>query len=142
MENKFVIDNSIVMTWCFSDETSKYADIVLDSLEKYEALVPAIWPLEVGNVVLSAERRKRLSESDGIRFLNLINELPITVQQETPDRMLKEIFALARECNISSYDASYLDLAMRNGVPIATQASGLKEAAKRCDVPLFKSRQR
>ncbi len=142
MDNKFVIDNSIVMTWCFSDETSKYADIVLDSLEKHEALVPAIWPLEVGNVVLAAERRKRLTESDGIRFLNLISELPITVQQETPDRMLKEIFSLARECNISSYDASYLDLAMRNGVPIATQDSGLKKAAKRCDVPLFKCIQR
>ncbi len=142
MENKFVIDNSIVMTWCFSDEPSKYADVVLDSLNKYEALVPAIWPLEVGNVVLVAERRKRLTEADGIRFLDLINELPITVQQETPDRMLKEIFALARECSISSYDASYLDLAMRNGVPIATQDSGLKKAAKRCDVPLFKGRQR
>lgn len=141
MENKFVIDNSIVMTWCFSDEANKYADIVLDSLETYEALVPAIWPLEVGNVVLAAERRKRLTESDGIRFINLIGKLPITVQQETPDRMLKEIFSLARECNISSYDASYLDLAMRSGVSIATQDSGLKKAAKRCDVPLFKGRQ-
>lgn len=141
MENKFVIDNSIVMTWCFNDESSKYSDIILDSLENYEALAPAIWPLEVGNVVLVAERRKCLTESDGIRFLNLINELPITVQQETPDRMLKEIFALARECNISSYDASYLDLAMRNGVPIATQDSGLKKAAKRCDITLFKGRQ-
>lgn len=142
MENKFVIDNSIVMAWCFSDEANKYADIVLDSLERHEALVPAIWPLEVGNVVLAAERRKRLTESDSIRFLNLINELPITVQQETPDRMLKEIFALARECYISSYDASYLDLAMRNGVPIATQDTGLKKAAKRCNVPLFNGQQK
>ncbi len=142
MDNKFVIDNSIVMTRCFSDESSKYADIVLDSLEKHDALVPAIWPLEVGNDVLAAERRKRLTGSDGIRFLNLINELPITVQQETPDRMLKEIFALARECCISSYDDSYLDLAMRNGVPIATQDTRLKKAAKRCKVPLFNGQQR
>ena len=140
MENKFVIDNSIVMAWCFRDESSKYADIILDSLKEYEAIVPAIWPLEVGNVVLSAERSKRLTEADSIRFLNLISELPIIVNQESPDRMLKEIFALARECYISSYDASYLDLAMRNGFPIATQDLGLKKAAKRCDVPLFNGR--
>ncbi len=130
------------MAWCFSDEASKYADIVLDSLERHEALVPAIWPLEVGNVILAAEHRKRLTESDSIRFLNLINDLPITVQQETPDRMLREIFALARKCYISSYDASYLDLAMRNGVPIATQDTVLKKAAKRCHVPLFNGQQR
>jgi predicted nucleic acid-binding protein len=128
------------MTWCFSDKSSKYADSILDSLENHEALAPAIWPLEIGNVVLVAERRKRLTESDSIRFLNLISELPITVQQETPDRMLKEIFALARECNLSSYDASYLDLAMRNGIPIATQDNGLKKAAKLCNVALFKCR--
>lgn len=142
MGNKFVVDNSIVMSWCFRDEISKYADIVLDSLEEHEALVPSIWPLEVVNVLLTAERRSRLAEKDSIRFLNLIDELPIIVQQETPGRMLKEIFALARECNISSYDASYLDLAMRNGAPIATQDSRLKKAAKKCKVPLFKGIQK
>lgn len=138
MGNKFVVDNSIVMSWCFRDESSKYAEKILDSLEQYEAITPSIWPLEVGNVLLVAERKGRLTEADNIRFLNLINDLPITVQQETPDRMLKEILALARECGISSYDASYLDLAMKNGLPIATQDSGLKKAAKRCKVPLFK----
>lgn len=137
MNKKFVIDNSIVMAWCFKDEKSKYANTILDHLKEDEAIVPAIWPLEVGNVLLVAERRKRLTEADCIRFITLINELPITVQQETPERMIKEIFALAREYYISSYDASYLDLAMRNGVPIATQDSGLKKAAKRCNVPLF-----
>lgn len=142
MGNKFVVDNSIVMSWCFRDESSKYADKILDSLEQYEAITPSIWPLEVGNVLLVAERKGRLTEADNIRFLNLINDLPITVQQETPDRMLKEILALARECHISSYDASYLDLAMKNGLPIATQDSGLKKAAKRCKVPLFKGREK
>ncbi len=137
MGDKFVIDNSVVMAWCFKDESSKYADIILESFKEYNAMVPAIWPLEVGNVILAAERRKRLKEADSVRFLTLISQLPITVQQETPDRMLKEIFAIARECYISSYDASYLDLAMRNGVSLATQNSGLKKAAKRCDVPLF-----
>lgn len=134
----FVIDNSVVMAWCFGDEDSAYADDVLDALEFREAIAPAIWPLETGNVLVVAERRKRLSESDTIRFLALINDLPIYVVQEPPERMTKEILALARERQISTYDASYLDLAMRKGLPIATQDSGLKKAAKACDVPIFK----
>lgn len=137
MGEKFVVDNSVVMSWCFRDESSKYADKILYSLEQYEAITPSIWPLEVGNVLLVAERRGRLTKADNIRFLSLINDLPITVQQETADRMLKEILSLARECHISSYDASYLDLAMKNGLPIATQDSGLKKAANQCKVPLF-----
>jgi len=134
----FVIDNSVVMAWCFGDEDSTYADDVLGSLESKEAIAPAIWPLETGNVLVVAERRKRLNESDSIRFLALINDLPIHVIQEPPERMTKEILALAREKQISTYDASYLDLAMRKGLPIATQDSGLKKAAKACKVPVFK----
>jgi len=133
----FIIDNSVVMAWCFADEESAYADEVLDGLESSEAIVPAIWPLEIGNVLVVAERRKRLNESDSIRFLALINDLPIKVIQEPPGRMTKEILTLARKRQISTYDASYLDLAMRKGLPIATQDSGLIKAAKKCKIALF-----
>jgi len=133
----FTIDNSIVMGWCFGDEDNEYADKVLASLESAEAIAPSIWPLELGNVLVVAERRKRLNESDTIHFLALINDLPITVIQESPERMTKEILALARTQQISTYDASYLDLAMYRGLPIATQDSGLKKAAKQCGVPIF-----
>lgn len=133
----FIIDNSVVMAWCFADEESSYADKTLGSLESREALAPSIWPLELGNVLLVAERRKHLNESDVIRFLALINDLPITVVQESPERMTKEILALARERQISTYDASYLDLAMREGLPIATQDTGLKKAAKKCNVQIY-----
>ena len=134
----FIIDKSVVMAWCFADEDTTYADEVLASLESSEAIAPAIWPLEIGNVLVVAERRKRLNESDSIRFLALINDLPIKVLQEPPERMTKEILALARERQISTYDASYLDLAMRKGLPIATQDSGLKKAAKKCKITIFK----
>ena len=100
------------------------------------AVVPSIWPLEVGNVLLVAERKKRLSQADSIRFIALLTELPITIEQEPPERMLKEILALAREHQLSSYDASYLDLAMRKGLPIATLDNGLIAAAKRSQVPI------
>ena len=133
----FVVDNSVVMTWCFEDEVNNYADEILDSMEKMSAIVPAIWPLELGNVLLVAERRKRLTAGDSSRFLALLSELPIVVEQETPERMLKEIFSLARGAKLSSYDASYLDLAVRLGLPIATLDKNLIRAAKKIRVPVF-----
>ena len=137
MNKSFVIDTSVVMTWCFKDEISRYADSILDSLEHFTAIVPSIWPLEVGNVLLVAERKNRLSEADSIRFIALLSELPISIDQEPPERMIKEIFALAREHKLSTYDASYLDLAMKKGVPIATLDNRLITAAKRSDVPIM-----
>ncbi len=134
----FVIDNSVVMAWCFGDEESTYADDVLGSLESVEAIAPAIWPLETGNVLVVAERRHRLNEADSTRFLALLNDLPIHVIQEPPERMIKEILALARDKQISTYDASYLDLAMRTGLPLATQDEALKKAAWACKVPIFR----
>jgi predicted nucleic acid-binding protein len=134
---RFVVDNSVVMAWCFEDESDRYAEAVLNSLETAEAVVPAIWPLEVGNVLVVAERRNRLGAADSMRFLTLLKSLPIRVDQEPPDRMLGEIVALARDQNLSTYDASYLDLAMRLGLPIATQGLILLKAAKKCRVPVY-----
>lgn len=136
MAKQFVIDNSVVMAWCFQDQTSKYTEAVLAGLETAEAYTPAIWPLEVGNVLLVAERKNLLSQADVIRFLALVRSLPIVVEQESSDRMLTEILALAREHHLSTYDASYLDLAMRLGLPLATQDKALSLAARRCRVPL------
>ena len=136
MIEQFVVDNSVVMSWCFKVETNNYADSVLDRLTELVAVVPSIWPLEVVNVLLVAERQKRLSESDSIRFLTLLSQLPIFVEYERPE-MMKELLALARSNNLSSYDASYLDLAMRKGIPMATLDNKLIEAAKRIDVPIL-----
>ena len=137
MVEHFVVDNSVVMSWCFKDETNNYADTVLDRLTEAVAVVPSIWPLEVVNVLLVAERQKRLGESDSTRFITLLSQLPIVVEYERPDMMMKELLALARANSLSSYDASYLDLAMRKGLPIATLDNKLIEAAKRIDVPIL-----
>jgi predicted nucleic acid-binding protein len=90
-------------------------------------------------VLLTAERKNRIGEADSMRFLALLSELPIVVDQESPERMIKEIFALARKHNLSSYDASYLDLAMRKGLPIATLDKNLLAAAKRSKVKTLES---
>jgi predicted nucleic acid-binding protein len=139
LAEQFVVDNSVVMSWCFKDETNSYADIVLNMLTKVSAVVPSIWPLEVVNVLLSAERQKRLSKSDSMRFLTLLSQLPIFVEYERPEKMMKELLALARTSNLSSYDASYLDLAMRKGLPIATLDNKLIEAALSIDVPILEA---
>ena len=137
MSESFVVDNSIVMSWCFKDETNQYADTVLEHLAETTAFVPSIWPVEVVNVLLIAERRKRLSEADSVRSITLLSQLPIIVEHERPERIRVDLLALARANNLSSYDASYLDLSMRKGLPIATLDTRLIGAARMANVPIF-----
>ena len=133
----FVLDASITMAWCFEDESSAYADAVLDSLVDVTALAPAIWPLEISNVLAVAERRKRIDKAGSIRFISLLMQLPVIVGPESPQRVFAEILALAREHDLSTYDASYLDLAMRYGVALATQDGRLQKAARQACVQLY-----
>ena len=137
MSERFVIDNSVVMSWCFGDETNFYADSVLESLKKRQAIVPAIWPLEVVNVLLVAERKKRINEADSWRFMTLLLQLPISVEHEGQERMMKDLLGFARVNGLSSYDASYLNLAMAKGVPIATLDRKLMEAARSAHVKIL-----
>lgn len=134
---RFVVDNSVVMAWGL-DESSRYADAIMDLVSEAEVLVPGIWPLEFANALLVAERRKRLSEADAMRLKELVLEIPITVVSEPVSRILSDILALARQHGISCYDASYLDLAMREAVPLATIDNALREAARRCRVIVMK----
>ena len=134
MSGPFVVDNSVVMAWCFEDEAGKYADAVLERLTVAEAMVPAIWPLEVGNVLLVAERRRRLRRADSARFIALLRQLPIVVEPEDARRALGDVMALARDVGLSTYDASYLNVALRHGLPIATMDRDLRKAARRCHV--------
>lgn len=136
MGKNFVVDNSVVMSWCFKDEDNPYADLVLGRFEEATAYVPSVWPLEVVNVLLAAERKKLISETDSIRFLRLLSQLPILVQHESPERAMKDILNLARAHNLSSYDASYLDLAMKKGLPLATLDKKMRKAAKSMNVEL------
>jgi len=134
---RFVLDNSVVMSWCFKDEANPYADAALEALSEATALVPAVWPLEVVNVLLVAERRKRIKHSDSIRFVSLLTRLPIIVENEWPERTMQDLLALGRSHNLSSYDASYIDLAMKKDCPLATVDKKLIEAAKENDVSIL-----
>ena len=134
MSGPFVVDNSVVMAWCFEDEAAKYADAALERLTVAEALVPAIWPLEVGNVLLVAERKRRLTRAESVRFVALLQQLPIVVEPHDSRRAMTEVLNLARDVGLSTYGASYLHLALRHGIPIATLDRDLRKAARRVHV--------
>ena len=137
MADPFVIDNSVVMTWCFEDEISAYGDSILNRLSKATAVVPAVWPLEVVNVLLVAERRGRLTAADSGRFISLLLQLPIVVEQWHPEKIMKEVLDVGRAQKLSSYDASYLSLAIAKGYPIATMDTNMLEAARQLGVKIL-----
>jgi predicted nucleic acid-binding protein len=132
----FVLDCSVTIAWCFEDETNSYTDAVLKDLADTGAVVPSIWPLEVANVLLVAERRNKISKAQSRRFVELLQSLPIAVDDVSVARAWDGILSLAREQQLSAYDAAYLELAMREGLPIATSDMALKRAAIRCGVAM------
>jgi len=135
--SRFVLDNSVVMAWCFEDEANDFTSAILESLVSNEALVPTIWPLEVANVLLVGERKGRSTEARTSRFVALLDALPIRVDAATSQHALSGILTLAREQRLSAYDAAYLDLAMREGVSLAAQDKALRRAAAACGVELL-----
>lgn len=125
----FVVDASVALAWCFGDEDSVVAEQALERLNTEEAIVPALWPLEVTNGLLTAERRGRLDRPDAARALVLVSSLPIAIDPLERRRTFESTCRLARAHGLTSYDAAYLDLAARLGVPLATLDTGLADAA-------------
>jgi predicted nucleic acid-binding protein len=123
------------MAWCFEDESTPYSESVLEALAEGEAVVPPIWPLEVANVLLVGERKKRLVPAQSLRFVELLQNLPITLSPDV--RPPGVLLGLAREQGLSSYDASYLDLAIRTGLPLASLDGDLLAAADGFGVARF-----
>jgi predicted nucleic acid-binding protein len=128
------------MGWCFESEADAYTDAVLAAVPRATVLVPAIWPLEVANVLLVAERRRRIARADAVRFLDLLGALPIVVEPPVEVGDLGLFLALAHERRLSAYDAAYLHLAMREHAPLATRDRGLRAAARAAGVAEFASR--
>jgi predicted nucleic acid-binding protein len=125
------------MAWCFDDEASAYTDGVRDSLADMRAVAPAIWPHEAANATIVGERRGRLDEARSRRFFVLLAALPIILDQETGNRAFGDIVQLARTYQLSAYDAAYLELAIRRGLPLACLDGKLKTAASAAGVVLF-----
>jgi predicted nucleic acid-binding protein len=132
----FVLDASVALAWCLDDETSRSADRALDRLATDEAVVPAIWPLEVANGLRGAERRGRISVADSARVRQLLLSLPIRIESVDLATALTEVADLARSLDLSAYDAAYLALAARRGLPMATADERLAQACTQAGVEL------
>jgi predicted nucleic acid-binding protein len=133
----FVLDGSVTLVWGFADEDDDYAAAILDRMPDLQAHVPNLWPLEVANALLVGERRGRTTPANAAHFLALLGAFPIAVDAETVARAWVETMHLARTHNLSAYDASYLELAMRLGAPLATLDARLKAAATAVGVSPF-----
>jgi predicted nucleic acid-binding protein len=133
----FVLDCSVALAWFFADERSAYADAVLLRLPSAAAVVPALWHLEVANGMIQGEKRRRSTPAQAARFAEFLAPLPITVDRDTIGRAWSDTLHVARSFGLSAYDAAYLELALRRGLPIAAGDGRLKAAAAASGVALF-----
>ncbi len=134
-----VLDVSLSCAWCFADEASAEAWAILERLQTARAHVPALWLWETGNVLVQAERRGRIRAAAIRTFLGLLESLPISIDQPTLASAWHDTLALARSHRLTTYDAAYLELALRRGLPLASRDRALQDAARLEGVPLLPS---
>jgi predicted nucleic acid-binding protein len=137
---RFVLDASVTLAWCFPEESTSYTEAVLDLLANgAEATAPAIWPFEVANALLVGERRKRVTVAQVTSMLSRIAALPIFVDPIRVDRAFEQVLSLARQQQLTEYDAAYLELALRENLPLATLDVRLRRAARDAGIALLKT---
>jgi len=134
----WVIDSSIALAWALPDETSKEADLVLDRILAGNIFwVPALWWYEMANALLMVQRRKRLTEADRMRLIELYRRLPIQTDMMLDSDIMVRFHSLAIEYNLSAYDTAYLELAQRKGLGLATVDRHLRSAAQKAGVKVI-----
>ena len=136
----FVLDNSVAMCWLLHD--GRHADVsyalkVLEALKTSSAMVPGLWALEAANVIAKAESKKFVAESRTQAFVSTLMRLPIHTDNATAAHALSETLNLARRYKLSAYDAAYLELALRMGLPLASLDTALEKAARKAGVKRF-----
>ncbi len=133
----FVLDCSAALPWVFGDEACTATDGLLkEMVDGRKAWVPAIWPLEVGNVLLGALRKKRIDQAGIEAFVSLLRNLEITADPEALSRSWDKTLDLALRHGLSTYDAAYLEIALRRGLPLATRDKALITACREAGVKL------
>jgi len=134
-----VLDASVALSWCFKNEATATGDRVLERLVLDAASVPAIWHLEIANVLALSERCGRIKPAGSGEFIALLETLAIVVDEETPSRALGSVLDLARAEQLTAHDAAYLELAIRLGVPLASKDADLCDAAERLGVSVLRA---
>jgi predicted nucleic acid-binding protein len=123
----FVIDNSVVWGWYLENQATPYNAAIAERLLDERAWAPAVWELELVNVLRTSCLRQRMAAQHAQQVLSGLHGLPIDVDRHPVPR--SELLALALRFGLSSYDAAYLELALRRQMPLATQDDALREAA-------------
>lgn len=132
----FVLDCSVAVGWCFEDENDDYSIKVLESLAKKTAVVPNLWFYEVANVLLMAQKQKRISQAVVSQFVNSLSQMPIEVVT-TLNHDMQDLILLSSKYNLTAYDGAYLELALKLGLPLATLDKKLIAAVKDSGAKLF-----
>ncbi len=132
-----VIDASLTLAWYFDDETTAATDAVLDQVSDTGAVVPGLWRLEVASGLQAALRRKRITAPYRDRCLSELGQLSITIDADTDRHAWTTTLGLAEHFDLTIYDATYLELAQRRGLPLATLDKQLRDVAVTVNVPLL-----
>jgi predicted nucleic acid-binding protein len=126
----FVLDASVALSWFFDDEFSSYSASIAEIMPRSQPVVPIVWPLEIANGLLTAFRRGRLPETKAPALIGALDRLRVDIDRGiAPEFLTQATLTVGLAHRLSAYDASYLELAMRRGLPIATQDERLQRAA-------------
>jgi predicted nucleic acid-binding protein len=127
----FVADASVTLAWCFEDEATNWTDEFLERLRQGDRIiVPAHWPAEVANALLTAVRRNRIRPEQPQLLWDYLGRLPIDTEPALTTVRGKEVLALGEKHNLTVYDAAYLELARRYQLPLVTLDADLRKAAQ------------
>lgn len=135
----FILDSSVALCWVLPDESSQAVDRLCDRLADDVAVVPPVWPLEIGNALLVGVRRGRLTSRELSRLVSAIRALPVEIDSASTARSLAETLVIAERYDLTTYDASYIELAKRRGVALATLDQRLRKACSLAKVALLPS---
>ena len=124
-----VVDASLALAWCLTGEATPRTEGLLDRVVASDAVVPPFWSYEIANGLLVAERRGRQTEAETARFIELLEGLPIEPDLDAAGLAFSAVIGLARAHRLTTYDAAYLELSARRGLPIATNDDDLVAAA-------------
>jgi predicted nucleic acid-binding protein len=137
--SSFVLDTSITIAWCFEDQSTPYTEAVLQAvIDGAEVVVPVIWKLEVVNALVVAERRRKITPEKSAKFVRDLQQFNIKVDLDGLNQVFSDVMDHARRRQRSAYDASYLELAKRQSLPLATKDEPLKKAAGTLGILLFR----
>lgn len=138
MIGAFVVDASVAVAWVHPAQSTTQTDAMLEAVGQGAALeVPALWPLEVANALIVLVRRRKLIESERRMGLGFLRGLPFRVDDEMASLAFSRLSELAATYQLSVYDATYLELAMRRNLPLGCKDGPLRKVARRAGVELW-----